>query len=79
MRETLLSYVSLLSIPICFLLLVLGSKLICMVVKLIMVIVLPCALIYSATFYQMNARNRAWNILCWNVRGINDSEKWNSV
>jgi exonuclease III len=27
----------------------------------------------------MNARNCAWNVLCWNVRGINDSEKWNLV
>jgi exonuclease III len=23
--------------------------------------------------------NRAWNILCQNVRGINDSTKWNAI
>jgi len=27
----------------------------------------------------MNSRNRSWNILCWNVRRINDREKWNSI
>ena len=23
--------------------------------------------------------NRAWNILCWNVRGVNDKEKWDPI
>lgn len=23
--------------------------------------------------------NRAWNVLCWNVRGINDKDRWNAV
>lgn len=23
--------------------------------------------------------NRNWNILCWNVRGINASDKWDAV
>jgi endonuclease/exonuclease/phosphatase family metal-dependent hydrolase len=27
----------------------------------------------------MNYNSRSWNVLCWNVRGINDSEKWNSI
>jgi exonuclease III len=25
----------------------------------------------------MNTHN--WNILCWNIRGINESEKWDAV
>ena len=27
----------------------------------------------------MNASHRNWNVLCWNVRGINDSRKWSLV
>lgn len=27
----------------------------------------------------ININSRAWNVLCWNVRGINDKEKWNSI
>jgi exonuclease III len=27
----------------------------------------------------MNYNSRSWNVLCWNFRGINDSEKWNSI
>jgi len=23
--------------------------------------------------------NRDWNVLCWNVRGINDSDKWDAI
>lgn len=23
--------------------------------------------------------NRSWNILCWNVRGINAAEKWSTI
>lgn len=23
--------------------------------------------------------SRAWNILCWNVRGLNDREKWDPI
>lgn len=23
--------------------------------------------------------SRAWNVLCWNVRGINDSDKWDAI
>jgi exonuclease III len=23
--------------------------------------------------------NRSWNILCWNVRGINAAEKWPTI
>jgi hypothetical protein len=22
---------------------------------------------------------RAWNVLCWNIRGLNDKDKWNSI
>ena len=24
----------------------------------------------------MNSHSRDWNILCWNIRGLNDSDKW---
>src|SRR5438128_2510915 len=27
----------------------------------------------------MSNKNREWNILCWNVRGINSANKWLSV
>jgi exonuclease III len=27
----------------------------------------------------LRGSNRQWNILCWNVRGINSSSKWNSI
>jgi hypothetical protein len=23
--------------------------------------------------------NRAWNILCWNIRGLNDKDKWDPI
>ena len=23
--------------------------------------------------------NRSWNILCWNVRGLNGKDKWNAL
>jgi hypothetical protein len=23
--------------------------------------------------------NRAWNVLCWNIRGLNDKDKWDSI
>jgi hypothetical protein len=23
--------------------------------------------------------NRSWNILCWNVRGLNDKDKWGPI
>jgi hypothetical protein len=23
--------------------------------------------------------NRAWNVLCWNVRGLNDKDKWDPI
>jgi len=23
--------------------------------------------------------NRTWNVLCWNVRGINSNKKWNAI
>lgn len=23
--------------------------------------------------------NRSWQILCWNIRGLNDSNKWDAV
>ena len=23
--------------------------------------------------------NHDWNVLCWNVRGINDSDKWDAI
>jgi exonuclease III len=23
--------------------------------------------------------HRTWNILCWNIRGINSDKKWNSI
>jgi exonuclease III len=26
-----------------------------------------------------NHRNRIWNILCWNIRGLNSTGKWNSI
>jgi hypothetical protein len=22
---------------------------------------------------------RAWNVLCWNIRGLNDRDKWHSI
>jgi exonuclease III len=22
---------------------------------------------------------RAWNVLCWNIRGLNNRDKWNSI
>lgn len=28
---------------------------------------------------SMNYNSHAWNVLCWNIRGINDKEKWNSI
>ena len=31
----------------------------------------------SLSLVPMNTRN--WNILCWNIRGINGSDKWDSV
>jgi hypothetical protein len=27
--------------------------------------------------FMMN--HHAWNVLCWNVRGMNDKEKWDSI
>ena len=27
-------------------------------------------------FVTMNSHSRDWNILCWNIRGLNDSDKW---
>jgi exonuclease III len=23
--------------------------------------------------------NRAWNVLCWNIRGLNDKDKWDPI
>jgi len=27
----------------------------------------------------MDTTNRDWNVLCWNIRGINGSEKWEAM
>src|SRR5438132_1672577 len=27
----------------------------------------------------MNTRQREWNVLCWNIRGINGEEKWDAI
>lgn len=34
---------------------------------------------YCLSMVSMDHTSRNWNVLCWNIRGINDPEKWNSV
>lgn len=29
--------------------------------------------------HNLNQNNRKWNVLCWNVRGINSDEKWTAI
>lgn len=31
------------------------------------------------TLYVVIMNSHAWNILCWNVRGLNDSDKWDAI
>ena len=30
-------------------------------------------------FVSMNSHSHDWNILCWNIRGLNDSDKWDPI
>jgi hypothetical protein len=35
---------------------------------------------HRGTFsYFVTMNSRAWNILCWNVRGLNDKDKWGPI
>jgi exonuclease III len=29
--------------------------------------------------HQNRTRNRQWKILCWNIRGINSTNKWTAI
>lgn len=35
--------------------------------------------VLSPSFAWLNMNSQNWNILCWNVRGFNGSDKWNVV
>lgn len=28
---------------------------------------------------QRTAQTRQWNVVCWNIRGINSHKKWNAI
>ena len=30
-------------------------------------------------FVLMNSHSRDWNILCWNIRGLNDGDNWDPI
>lgn len=42
-----------------------------------MVVVPPFAFVKLLYIVSMNSH--AWNILCWNVRGLNDIDKWDPI
>ena len=31
------------------------------------------------SFQWLSMNSRAWNLLCWNIRGVNDSDKWDHI
>jgi endonuclease/exonuclease/phosphatase family metal-dependent hydrolase len=37
------------------------------------------AIAFTFSCVLMDSRSRAWNILCWNIRGLNDSDKWDPI
>ena len=35
--------------------------------------------VFACFFFDALIDYSAWNILCWNVRGLNDREKWEPI
>ena len=46
-------------------------------VPMLCLVVLECFLYHR--FYGYRQSNRTWKILCWNIRGINAENKWDSI
>lgn len=42
-------------------------------------IIPACYLSLFKTSCQMNSAMRNWNVLCWNVRGLNSDDKWLAI
>lgn len=36
-------------------------------------------LLYFIALYSFMMNQRNWNVLCWNVRGVNHREKWDPI
>ena len=41
-------------------------------------VVIP-SYVLALHLYHVLMGTRDWNILCWNIRGINDSDKWEAI